>query len=58
MADVVRMFRLRHAGVELHFWDAEPYEVLEVEALRCDCSVMFDLNGWPSALSYDGKLVA
>lgn len=59
VAEVVRLFRDSHPGVELHFKDAEPYEhVLELEALECDCVVMFDLDGWPSARSYDGNLVS
>jgi len=59
VADVVATFRRRHPGVELHFRDAEPYEhVAQLEALECDCAVMFHLDGWPSARSYDGEVVS
>lgn len=59
MAEVVRPFRDRHPRVELHFRDAEPYEhVPQLEALKCDCVVMLDLDGWPSARSYGGNLVS
>lgn len=59
VARAVRDFQARHPGVELHFRDAEPYEhVLMLERLECDCAVMFDLDGWPAARSYDGKPVS
>jgi DNA-binding transcriptional LysR family regulator len=59
VADVVSLFRAAHPDVELHFRDAEPYEhVPSLEALKCDCVVMFDLDGWPSARRYDGELVS
>ncbi len=59
VAQVVSLFSVRHPGVELRFRDAEPYEhVPELEALNTDCAVMFDLDGWPSARSYQGEVVS
>jgi DNA-binding transcriptional LysR family regulator len=59
VACAVRAFRSRHPGVELHFRDAEPYEqVVRLEALELDCAVMFDLDDWPAARSYEGEMVS
>lgn len=59
VADVMATFRREHPDVGLGFRDAEPYEqVIELEHLRCDCAVMFHLDGWPSAKDYDGVSVS
>jgi len=59
VARAVRMFQDRHPGVELHFRDAEPYEhVLSLQALECDCALMFDFDGWPARRNYEGELVS
>ncbi len=59
VARAVQAFQDAHAGVELHFRDAEPYDhVRLLEALQCDCAVMFDSDGWPAARNYDGQLVS
>jgi molybdate transport repressor ModE-like protein len=59
VACAVRAFRSRHPGVDLHFRDAEPYEqVVRLERLELDCAVMFDLDSWPAARSYEGEVMS
>ncbi len=59
VACAIRRFRSRYPGVDLHFRDAEPYEqVVRLENLELDCAVMFDLDSWPAARSYEGEMVS
>jgi len=59
VARAIQRFRSRHPSIDLHFRDAEPYEqVLRLETLELDCAVMFDLDSWPAARSYEGKMVS
>ncbi len=59
VACAIRRFRSRYPSIDLHFRDAEPYEqVVRLETLELDCAVMFDLDSWPAARSYEGEMVS
>lgn len=59
VAPALATFQANHPRVEVEFVDGEPYEqVLRLEALELDCAVVFDLDGWPAARAYDGRLVS
>ncbi|MDP8910312.1 MAG: LysR family transcriptional regulator [Chloroflexota bacterium] len=59
VAAALASFQARHPRVETQFVDGEPYEhVLRLEALELDCAVIFDLDEWPAARAYDGRLVS
>jgi len=59
VAAALAAFQARHPRVDVKFVDGEPYEqVLRLEALELDGAVMFDLDGWPAARAYDGRLVS
>lgn len=59
VAAALAAFQARHPRVDVKFIDGEPYEqVLRLEALELDGAVMFDLDGWPAARTYDGRLLS
>lgn len=58
VARAVAAFGARHPGVELRFFDGEPYEsAARLKARELDLAVVFDLSCWPVTVDYDGQPV-
>lgn len=55
----VGRFRDHQPGTPLALIDGEPYESLAgIAAGRVDLAVIFDLDGWPAGMGYDGESVS